>query len=199
VSETPKKPLKDSDFYETPPEFFRCVKDAFGEILLDTCAEASTAKCPRFITQEQDALKTDWYLAAGKPGYAWCNPPYSKEGKKDDFIKKMAQEAERNVWTIALLPVKTDTKVWHQYVEKYPYVFIEGRLSFWLNGKPSAGAGRFANVLVCFCPPEFYNQEKAKLVKVIEYWKHQRTISRIAARISRAAEKLKGKSDYSGW
>ena len=53
--------------------------DLFGELSrdfdfdLDACASPTNAKCPRYFTKEQDALRQSWH------GTVWMNPPYGDE------------------------------------------------------------------------------------------------------------------------
>jgi site-specific DNA-methyltransferase (adenine-specific) len=65
------------------------------------------------------------------------NPPYGRAIK--DWIKKAYEEGQKNDTTVvALIPARTDTRYWHDYVMKSDAVyFIRGRLKFG-NGENSA-------------------------------------------------------------
>lgn len=74
----------------------------------------------------------------------YCNPPYGKVIA--DWVKKAA---ESKTLVVMLLPVRTDTKWFHEYIYgKAEIRFIRGRLHF-NDGKPSAP---FPSMIVVFRP-----------------------------------------------
>lgn len=75
--------------------------------------------CPLGDTEWRDGTYRDW---GGQR--VFCNPPYGDVSK---WLAK-AQEAECAVY---LLPARTDTKWWHEYVMRAAEIrFIRGRLKF---------------------------------------------------------------------
>jgi len=60
----------------------------------------------------------------------WCNPPYGREIGK--WVKKCYEEAQKpRTKVVGLLPARTDTKWFHDYVyNKALIVFVKGRLKF---------------------------------------------------------------------
>ena len=92
------------------------------QFTIDATANADNAMLPRFWTIEDDALLQDW---SGER--VWCNPPYGRDHSK--FIRKAAfKEAEI---AVLLLPVRTDTIVWHEAIFPIAEVrFLKGRLKF---------------------------------------------------------------------
>ena len=46
----------------------------------------------------------------------FCNPPYGKEISK--WVKKAYQENENGTFVVMLLPARTDTKYFHDYIYK---------------------------------------------------------------------------------
>jgi phage N-6-adenine-methyltransferase len=93
---------------------------------LDVCATAVNAKCPRFFTAEQDGLAQDW-----RGQNCWMNPPYGKKISK--WVEKAYSvfQGAHNGLCVCLLPARTDTAWWHDYVIKAHSVeFIRGRLKF---------------------------------------------------------------------
>ena len=56
---------------------------------------------------EKDGLKENWKK------YNWCNPPYN-ECKK--WIEKAYGEQLKGNTTIMLIPARTETKYWHDYI-----------------------------------------------------------------------------------
>lgn len=108
-----------TDMWETPQGFFDSLNAEFG-FTTDVCAIPENAKCNNFYTPEIDGLKQDW------TGVCWCNPPYGKEVGK--WVKK-AYDASCTV--VALLPARTDTKWFHEYIYgKAEIRFVRGRLKF---------------------------------------------------------------------
>lgn len=64
--------------WATPPDFFSVV-DAEFHFKMDVAASVENTKCPRFITEEQNAIsmrdKIPWITEDCKSAY--CNPPFS--------------------------------------------------------------------------------------------------------------------------
>ena len=70
-------------------------------------------------------------------GYrCYCNPPYGREISK--WVEKAYSENKKGVLVVLLLPARTDTKWFHEYIyKKHEIRFIKGRLKF-NDGKKSA-------------------------------------------------------------
>ena len=119
--------------WETPLGFFKGLNDLF-HFELDVCATPANAKCPRYFTVEQNALKQEW------KGVCWMNPPYGKEIKA--FMKKAYESALAGATVVCLVPARTDTAWWHDYATHGVIKFIRGRLRFnghkWNAPFPSA-------------------------------------------------------------
>lgn len=110
----------DRDDWETPQDLFDRYNDGF-HFTLDVCASEENAKCERYFTKEQDALKQDW---TGER--CWCNPPYGRSIA--GFVKKAS---ESKALTVMLIPARTDTKWFHDYIyNRCPIEFIKGRIRF---------------------------------------------------------------------
>jgi len=131
--------------WETPQWLFDKL-DAEFSFHLDACASAENAKCRMFWTKEIDGLKQSWDL--WHDGSAvWCNPPYGREIK--DWVKKCYEEGVECVPVVMLIPARTDTRYWHDYIMKASEIrFIKGRLKF--VGAPSAAP--FPSVVVVWRP-----------------------------------------------
>ena len=57
------------------------------------------------------------------------NPPYGRDIKY--WIKKAYEESLRGALVVALIPSRTDTSYWHDYIQDKAEVrFIRGRLKF---------------------------------------------------------------------
>lgn len=122
--------------WETPQELFDKLNDEF-HFDLDVCASSANAKCEDYFTEADNGL------ARSRSGRtAWCNPPYGKQIA--DWVKKASEE---NATTVMLLPSRTDTKWFHDYVYgKAEVRFIKGRVKF--GGMQTAAP--FASMLVVF-------------------------------------------------
>ena len=74
------------------------------------------------------------------------NPPYGREIGK--WVQKAYESAQAGAFVACLLPARTDTKWWHEYVAKGDVHFIKGRIKF---GEATSGAP-FPSALVLFWP-----------------------------------------------
>lgn len=118
------------DDWETPQDFFDKLNKEF-QFTLDPCANETNHKCGKYFTKEENGLLKNW---GGEVVY--CNPPYSAKGKgnpgQEAWIRKCCEEAQKPRTTVvALLPARTDTKAFHEYIYgKAEIRFIRGRLKF---------------------------------------------------------------------
>jgi site-specific DNA-methyltransferase (adenine-specific) len=111
--------------WATPQDFFEKLDWRFGPFDLDPCASTHNTKCSNFFTEMEDGLVKDW---AGHTVYV--NPPYGRG--LDKWIQKAYNEGKKeNTRVVVLIPARTDTRYWHDYVMKASEVhFIKGRLKF---------------------------------------------------------------------
>jgi len=115
--------------WETPQDFFDALDAEFG-FTLDAAASPLNAKCARYWTEKDDALVQRW------EGVVWCNPPYGRV--VGDFVKKGFEEAQKGATVVMLLPARTDTRWWHDWVMKAAEIrLVKGRLRF-VGAKSSA-------------------------------------------------------------
>ena len=119
-----------TDLWATPQDFFDELNEEF-EFTLDPCATPDNTKCAKFFTKEQDGLKQDW---TGER--VFCNPPYGRA--IGAWVKKCHDEAQKGTLVVMLIPARTDTSYFHDYIyHKAEIRFIRGRLKF---GGASQGA-----------------------------------------------------------
>lgn len=124
-----------TDVWETPQTFFDELNREF-HFTCDVCAVPQNAKCGKFYTPEQNGLDQPW------GGVCWMNPPYGRQIGK--WVKKAA---ESDATVVCLLPARTDTKWFHDYIYgKAEVRFVRGRLKFG-NSKNSAP---FPSMVVIF-------------------------------------------------
>jgi len=146
-----------TDNWETPQHIFEEYKHIFNGkyISLDVCADIYNSKCKKFFSKEQDGLKQNW------DGYVcWMNPPYGSQIGK--WIQK-ASEAKATV--VCLLPARTDTKWFHNYIynkNDVKLVFLKGRLKF--GG--SKNSAPFPSMIVIFNNMYKCDEENEKLLVV---------------------------------
>lgn len=108
--------------YETPQKLFRPLADEFG-FQIDLAANKDNAKCGRYFSKEDDALKQAW------EGICWCNPPYGRE--LPQWVKKAYQSARMGkATTVMLIPARTNTAWWHDICMKGEVRFVRGRPKF---------------------------------------------------------------------
>lgn len=108
--------------WSTPQDFFNKLNEEF-DFTIDVCALPENAKCKRYFTPEDDALKQKW------TGTCFCNPPYGRE--IGQWVEKASKSADEGATVVMLLPARTDTKWFHNYVYgKAEIRFVAGRLKF---------------------------------------------------------------------
>jgi phage N-6-adenine-methyltransferase len=118
-----------SDMWETPQDFFDKLNEEF-HFTVDVCAIPENAKCEKFFSPENDGLKQEW------EGVCWCNPPYGR--KIGLWVEKAYLASTWGATVVMLLPARTDTKWFHEYIyNKAEIRFIKGRLKFG-NSKTAA-------------------------------------------------------------
>ena len=132
----------DSEEWATPDAFFAEVDAEFG-FTLDVAASSSNTKYPpRFFTKEADGLSQDW-----GHNVCWMNPPYGKEIGR--WVRKAYEESLRGATVVALLPSRTDTRWFHDWVYgKAEIRFVKGRLVF----KGASSGAPFPSLLAIYYP-----------------------------------------------
>ena len=110
-----------SDQWATPKEVYAELDAEFG-FTYDPCPLWDGGLV-------SDGLMADWGEVT------FCNPPYSGIAI---WVKKAWQEAQKGRTVVLLIPSRTDTRWWHDYVMTATEIrFIKGRLKF---GDATTGA-----------------------------------------------------------
>ena len=124
--------------WATPRDLFDEL-DAEFNFDLDVASTDENALCERHYTAADDGLSQPW------SGSVWCNPPYGREIGK--WMEKAA-ESNRGGVTVCLVPARTDTRWWHEWIvgKATEIRFIRGRLKF---GGSESGAP-FPSAIVIF-------------------------------------------------
>lgn len=135
-----------SNEWETPKELFEKLDREF-HFTLDPCANKDNAKCKKYYTVQENGLTKDWQGET-----VFCNPPYGRA--ISDWVKKCHDESLKpNTRVVMLIPARTDTKYFHQYIYHSATIrFLEGRLKF-SNSKNSAP---FTSMIVIY---DYYKGE----------------------------------------
>ena len=107
--------------WPTPDNLWKPLDDEFG-FTLDVCSTHENAKCANHFTLAEDGLKQPW------SGVAWMNPPYGSQLAR--WIKKCHDEAKRGVLVVGLIPVRSNTSYWHDYVMGNEIRFVRGYPKF---------------------------------------------------------------------
>ena len=130
-----------TDLWATPQDFFDNLNAEF-DFDVDVCASPENAKCDTYFTKEQDGLLQPWV------GTCWCNPPYGREIGK--WVQKAyASSKDEGSTVVMLLPARTDTKWFHEYIYNQSEIrFIKGRLKF----GESTNSAPFPSMVVVFRP-----------------------------------------------
>lgn len=143
-----------TDVWATPAGLFTRIEKEFGPFDLDPAADATNAKAPRFITEEENAILTPW--EEWGCGRIYINPPYSNIAP---WVEKAVKAAKAGGLVVMLLPANRSEQPWfHRHVwdeatnDWRPGVevrFIRGRVKF---GDGESPAAPFPSMLVIFRP-----------------------------------------------
>jgi phage N-6-adenine-methyltransferase len=134
----------DVEAWATPQPLFDLL-DAEFHFDLDPCATAESAKCERFYTAADDGLIRPW------EGSVFMNPPYGRAIGR--WVEKAYREAKDGATVVALIPARTDTAYWHDFVMNASEIrFIRGRLHFGGDFETTAHNAPFPSAIVVFGP-----------------------------------------------
>lgn len=138
--------------WETPSNLFIPLRKEFN-IVFDVCATEVNTKCKAFFDRKINGLAQNWAaiiedISEGKAS-CWMNPPYGRG--IDLWVKKAHDEALKGVTTVSLLPARTDTSWFHNYIHgKHEVRFLRGRVKF--VDAPSSAP--FPSMIVIFRPKQ---------------------------------------------
>lgn len=114
--------------WSTPQDLFDQL-NYIHKFTLDVCALPENAKCARFFTPTDDGLKQNW-----SDHVCWMNPPYGREISnwvQKAYYSTFMDWQHKGAKVVCLLPARTDTRWWHDYVIPYGKIqFLRGRLKF---------------------------------------------------------------------
>lgn len=113
-----------SNEWATPQYLFDELDREFN-FTLDPCTTDENAKCDKYYTIEDDGLKQDW-----SNDVVFMNPPYGRGIKY--WIQKAYEEYNKGATVVCLIPARTDTTYWHEYIfgKATDIRFLKGRVKF---------------------------------------------------------------------
>lgn len=128
----------------TPKDFFEQLNAEFN-FELDAAATEKTSKCEKYYTPIENGLVQDWNIG----GAVFCNPPYGREIGK--WVKKAFEESKNGVQIVLLIPARTDTSYFHDYIYgKAEIRFLRGRLRFTDEDGNSSAQAPFPSMVVIY-------------------------------------------------
>lgn len=129
-----------SDLWSTPDHIFIPL-DRKYQFTLDPCCTEDTKKCKIYYTPTENGLIQNW-----KHERVFVNPPYSRNNI-DLWMKKCFEESLQGTFIVALIPVSSSSKWWHNYVLNHAELqFYERRIRF--KGAPFTAP--FSSVLAIY-------------------------------------------------
>jgi phage N-6-adenine-methyltransferase len=124
-----------SQEYRTPKHLYDKLNEEFHFKLNSATTEDNPLGTKYYYTINDNALSQPWDKDA-----TYCNPPYGI--KAVEWIKKAWDDSRKyNVTIVMLLPSRTGTRWFHEYIYNKPNVeirFLKGRMRFegTKNGAP---------------------------------------------------------------
>ena len=133
----------DETEYKTPFALYNKAFQRWGieQFGLDTCCSDENIPAQKYYKEGvDDGLTNSW------ENYSWCNPPFNQCIK---WIKKAYNENIKDDKKIVmLLPVRTETKYWHDYILFNKRVTIQWlRKGYKFLNKNDEEMGIFKNAL----------------------------------------------------
>ncbi|MGV8965358.1 MAG: DNA N-6-adenine-methyltransferase [Cellulomonas sp.] len=145
-----------SDDWPTPADFYAALDAEFG-FVVDVCASSTNHKTSVYFgldhveADRRDGLAGDWAADASALGGAvWMNPPYGRPIAH--WMAKAVAAARAGAVVVTLVPVRADTKWWHEHVlaTGAEVRYVRGRLTFGAATNTAA----FASAVVIFRPSD---------------------------------------------
>lgn len=165
--------------WKTPQWLFDSYNKQYN-FVLDAAADDENYKCPIYLTEKENGLKTCWVTLAQK-GWVWCNPPWNDV---ESWVEKAIQEWDTfSQPSVLLLPVRTCQQWFHTLLhrvsqpildsqEKYHTAhirleFFKGRIQFDVPLGIKASSNPERNMIVALGATEhgIYSQD----IKVIRH------------------------------
>ena len=116
--------------WSTPDWLFERLHREFA-FELDAAASAQNTLCEDFLTDGDDALRTEWLRPGMIAKTVWLNPPWGR-GIAAWVARAWQQCQKHRLTVVCLLPATTDTGWWHGIAMPHASEIrlIRGRLKF---------------------------------------------------------------------
>src|SRR5690606_5274176 len=145
----------------TTPQAFFDYWNRIYRFTLDAAASHDNAKCDRYFTEADDALTKDW------DGVVWLNPPYGPGIGK--WVRKAYQESQKVATVVMLIPARTETRWWHDYVMKADHIaLVRRRMRF---GGATINAP-FPSCVVIFNSPKSFTTQFSTMNRILDAHNH---------------------------
>jgi phage N-6-adenine-methyltransferase len=102
---------------------------------LDAAANADNAKCPVFISPEDDARKQNWGKWS-KGGAAFCNPPFAIV---EEFVRKAHKEAQKGIVVAVIIPIWHSKDWFKEIALQFGEIRFIGKRTDYKGSGPKAG------------------------------------------------------------
>lgn len=133
------------DDWATPRKIFDPIHK-FAEFTVDACANDFNKRIDNYWDIKKDGLSQDWSTHR-----VWCNPPFGRS--IGDWVETAAMTDWGHGFTgaIFLVPARTDTAWWHDWVMPYAEItFLRGRVKYEHPTDTSGAAAPFPSVLLYY-------------------------------------------------
>jgi site-specific DNA-methyltransferase (adenine-specific) len=164
--------------WETPKGLFALLHRLCA-FTVDAASNGHNAKLPKHWTEKDDGLAQSW-----KGHRVWVNPPYGRH-QKAWIVKAHNEYRNHGVKSALLIPARTDTVIWQQFIfdpeVDADVLLLKGRLKFEVNGK-SIGTAPFPSAIIFFGGvPDHAKAELRRLGRFIKLDSFQTATSALMA------------------
>tara|TARA_R110002020_G_scaffold8490_2_gene33976 strand:- start:730 stop:1221 length:492 start_codon:yes stop_codon:yes gene_type:complete len=147
--------------WATPQYLFDLLNAEFN-FTLDPCANKNNAKCNKYYTEVENGLAQDW-----SNEIVFMNPPYGR-GLTALWIRKAYQESLKGAIVVCLIPARTDTNYYHEYIFPYAEIrFIRSRIKFRHNDQDKPNYAPFPSAVIIFDNKK-QNKQKYKQLELYD-------------------------------
>lgn len=132
--------------WRTPPEIFNPLHAEIN-FDCDICASPGSNLLPNYVSPDMDALSPIPWAAYGNR--LWMNPPYGRALSK--WMARTHAEWLNGLDITCLIPARTDTAYWHDYVMQADEIrFVRGRIRFLDESGQATNAAPFPSAIIRF-------------------------------------------------
>lgn len=139
-----------SNEWETPQELFDELDNEF-HFTLDPCATEENAKCDKYFNKTENGLSRSWAHER-----VFMNPPYGRDIGK--WIKKAYEESERAL-VVCLIPARTDTAYWHDYIFDKAEIRFKRGIIYFKKNTGETGPAPFPSAIVVYRSKEKFEED----------------------------------------